>query len=151
MPEWIHLVIKVSKRAQKKAGRKPKFGVIPGFSKTKVGLADFKIWYILIRIIWGKKVSKLFLHTWWSRSIIFKFTFNFKMKSELCMFKNLCKNYYSYLDLGVITFLTKIQNWCYKTNKKLVKTLLSKKFGWEKPLLSKKFGWQKPLPSMNFD
>ena len=139
MPEWIHLVIKVSKRAQKKAGRKPKFGVIPGFSKTKVGLADFKIWYILIRIIWGKKVSKLFLHTWWSRSIIFKFTFNFKMKSELCMFKNLCKNYYSYLDLGVITFLTKIQNWCYKTNKKLVKTLLSKKFGWEKPLPSKNF------------
>ena len=46
------------------------------------------------------------------------------MKSELCMFKNLCKNYYSYLDLGVITFLTKIQNWCYKTNKKLV-TLMS--------------------------
>ena len=52
---------------------------------------------------------------------------------------------------AVVTFLTKIQNWCYKTNKNLVKTLLSKKFGWEKALLSKKFGWEKPLPSKNFD
>ena len=64
---------------------------------------------------------------------------------RLCMSEDLCKNYYSHLNFTVVTFLTKIQNWCYKTNKKLVKTQLSKKFGWEKPLLSKKFGWEKPF------
>ena len=33
------------------------------------------------------------------------------------------------LYFAVVTFLTKIQNWCC-TSKKLVKTQLSKKFGW---------------------
>ena len=49
------------------------------------------------------------------------------VKSELlrlCMSEDLCKNYYFYLNFVVETFLTKIQNWCYKTTKKLVKTHL---------------------------
>ena len=49
---------------------------------------------------------------------------------RLCMSEDLCKNYYSHLYFAVVTFLTKIQNWCYTTKKKLVKTQLSKKFGW---------------------
>ena len=49
---------------------------------------------------------------------------------RLCMSEDLCKNYYTHLNFAIVTFLTKIQNWCYKTNKKLVKTQLSKKFGW---------------------
>jgi hypothetical protein len=69
---------------------------------------------------------------------------------RLCMSEDLCKNYYSHFYFAVVTFLTKIQNWC-STTKKLVKTKLSKKFGWEKLLLSKTFGWEKPLPSKNFD
>ena len=47
---------------------------------------------------------------------------------RLCMSEDLCKNYDSHLNFAVVTFLTKIQNWCY-TTKKLVKTWL-KKFGW---------------------
>ena len=34
--------------------------------------------------------------------------------------------FHSNLNFVVVTFLTKIQNWCSKTNKKLVKTQLSK-------------------------
>ena len=37
---------------------------------------------------------------------------------RLCMSKDLCKNYYPHLNFEVVTFLTKIQNWCYKTSPK---------------------------------
>ena len=40
---------------------------------------------------------------------------------RLCMSEDLCKNYYSHLNFAVVTFLTKIQNWCYKTTKNLSK------------------------------
>ena len=66
---------------------------------------------------------------------------------RICMPKDLCKNYYSHLYFTVVTFLTKIQNWCYITKKNLskhncqkswmVKTTTVQKFGWEKPLSSK--------------
>ena len=49
---------------------------------------------------------------------------------RLCMSEDLCKSYYSHLYFVVVTFLTKNQNWCYKTTKKLVKIQLWKKFGW---------------------
>ena len=42
------------------------------------------------------------------------------------MSEDLCKNYYSHLYFTVVTFLAKIQNWCYKTTKKLVKPQLWK-------------------------
>ena len=40
---------------------------------------------------------------------------------RLCMSEDLCKNYYSHLYFTVVTFLTKIQNWCYITKKNLSK------------------------------
>ena len=40
---------------------------------------------------------------------------------RLCLSEDLCKNNYSHLYFAVVTFLTKIQNWCYKTNKNLSK------------------------------
>ena len=51
------------------------------------------------------------------------------VKSEtlrLYMSEDLCKNYYSHLYFTVVTFLTKIQNWCYITKKNTT----IKKFGW---------------------
>ena len=82
---------------------------------------------------------------------------------RLCMSEDLCKNYYSHLYFTVVTFLTKIQNWCYIT-KKLVKTQLSKKLDGKNYYCPKnldgknhyhpsfwshdqKLGWEKPLPS----
>ena len=47
---------------------------------------------------------------------------------RLCMSEDLCKNYYSHLYFTVVTFLTKIQNWCYITKKNLVKTTTVQKF-----------------------
>ena len=46
---------------------------------------------------------------------------------RLCMSEDLCKNHYSHLYFTVVTFLTKIRNWCCITKKKLVKKQLSKK------------------------
>ena len=40
---------------------------------------------------------------------------------RLCMSEDLCKHYYSHLYFAVVTFLTKIQNWCYNTQKNLSK------------------------------
>ena len=40
---------------------------------------------------------------------------------RLCKSADLCKNYYSHLYFTVVTFLTKIQNWCYFTKKNLSK------------------------------
>ena len=34
---------------------------------------------------------------------------------------DLCKNFYFHINFAVVTFLTKIQNWCCKTNKNLSK------------------------------
>ena len=82
---------------------------------------------------------------------------------RLCMSEDLCKNYYSHLYFTVVTFLTKIQNWCYIT-KKLFKTQLSKKLDGKNYYCPKnldgknhyhpsfwlhdqKLGWEKPLPS----
>ena len=48
---------------------------------------------------------------------------------RLCMSEDLCKNYYSHLYFTVVTFLTKIQNWCYITKKTCQNTTV-KKVGW---------------------
>ena len=48
---------------------------------------------------------------------------------RLCMSEDLCKNYYSHLYFTVVTFLTKIQNWCYITKKTCQNTTI-KKVGW---------------------
>ena len=42
---------------------------------------------------------------------------------RICLSEDLCKNNYSHLYFAVVTFLTKIQNWCC-ISKKLVKTQL---------------------------
>ena len=52
MPEWIYLVVKVSKRA-KKSWKKPQFGVISVFSEF---FLPWLIWYISIAILWEKKM-----------------------------------------------------------------------------------------------
>ena len=82
---------------------------------------------------------------------------------NVSMSEDLWKNYYSHLYFTVVTFLTKIQNWCYIT-KKLVKTQLSKKLDGKNYYCPKnldgknhyhpsfwlhdqKLGWEKPLPS----
>ena len=37
------------------------------------------------------------------------------------MSEDLCKNYYSHLYFTIVTFLTKIKNWCYISKKNLSK------------------------------
>jgi hypothetical protein len=51
--------------------------------------------------------------------------------------------YYSNLNFVVVTFLTKIQNWCYKTNKKTCQNTIVKQICMVKTssVLSKNFGW----------
>ena len=48
---------------------------------------------------------------------------------KLYLSLDLCKNYYSHLYFTVVTFLTKIQNWCYITKKTCQNTTV-KKVGW---------------------
>ena len=67
IPEWLYLVVKVSKRA-KKSWKKPQFGVIPGFSEIFFGLANLihinsykmrkKLWchYISLEVIFSRLV-----------------------------------------------------------------------------------------------
>ena len=53
-----------------------------------------------------------------------------KILAELkAVSEDLCKNYYSHLYFTVVTFLTKIQNWCYITKKTCQNTTI-KKVGW---------------------
>ena len=46
---------------------------------------------------------------------------------RLCQSLDLCKNYYSHLNFAVVTFLTKLQNYCYETNKKTCQNTIVKK------------------------
>ena len=69
---------------------------------------------------------------------------------RICISEDLCKNYYSHLYFSVVTFMTKIQSWCYKTNKKLVKTQLSK--NWMVKTTNVERIWmRKTNKSKNFD